>query len=60
MVDKGGEWSGGEWGVGSRSQEPGQQGDQSNLELGELEQLTITNDNDINYDQVTLQRIEQF
>ena len=28
------------------------QTEQSNLELGELEQLTITNDNDLNYDQV--------
>ena len=27
--------------------------DQSNLELGELEQLTINNDNDLNYDQIT-------
>ena len=29
------------------------QTEQSNLELGELEQLTITNDNDLNYDQVS-------
>ena len=25
----------------------------NNLELGELEQLTISNDNDLNYDQLT-------
>ena len=27
--------------------------EQTNLELGELEQLTINNDNDLNYDQVS-------
>ena len=54
MVDKGGEWSGGgEWGVGGhRGGEAGQAQEQSSLELGELEQLTISNDNDLNYDQV--------
>lgn len=33
------------------------QPEQSNLELGELEQLTINNDNDLNYDQVFDQRL---
>ena len=42
--EKGGEWSGGEF------QPPAVE--QTNLELGELEQLTINNDNDLNYDQV--------
>lgn len=62
VVDKGAEWSGGgEWGVardgGAAGQGQGTAGaqavDQSNLELGELEQLTINNDNDLNYDQMT-------
>lgn len=62
VVDKGAEWSGGgEWGVardgGVAGQGQGTAGaqavDQSNLELGELEQLTINNDNDLNYDQMT-------
>ena len=57
VVDKAAEWSGGgEWGVGrteAGAVAGGQpQTEQSNLELGELEQLTITNDNDLNYDQV--------
>ena len=54
MVDKGGEWSGGgDWGVRGEAGQPGQTQEQSgNLELGELEQLTISNDNDLNYDQV--------
>ena len=59
MVDKAAEWSGGgEWGVGRTEGGAGAgaggqpQTEQSNLELGELEQLTITNDNDLNYDQV--------
>merc|ERR1719347_95306 len=52
VVDKGSEWSGGsEWGV--RNEPSTQNLEQTNLELGELEQLTITNDNDINYDQMT-------
>lgn len=62
VVDKGAEWSGGgEWGVaregGSAGVVAGTTGaqavEQSNLELGELEQLTINNDNDLNYDQMT-------
>jgi len=58
VVDKGAEWSGGgEWGVGpvgTGGQVAGPQPvDQTNLELGELEQLTINNDNDMNYDQIT-------
>jgi len=62
VVDKGAEWSGGgEWGVvrdgGAAGVGAGTAGaqavDQSNLELGELEQLTINNDNDLNYDQMT-------
>jgi len=62
VVDKGAEWSGGgEWGVardgGAAGAGQGTAGaqavDQSNLELGELEQLTINNDNDLNYDQMT-------
>eukprot|EP00090_Calanus_glacialis_P035424 TRINITY_DN60486_c0_g1_i1.p1 TRINITY_DN60486_c0_g1~~TRINITY_DN60486_c0_g1_i1.p1 ORF type:complete len:698 (-),score=214.06 TRINITY_DN60486_c0_g1_i1:285-2378(-) len=62
VVDKGAEWSGGgEWGVardgGAAGVGQGTAGaqavDQSNLELGELEQLTINNDNDLNYDQMT-------
>lgn len=62
VVDKGAEWSGGgEWGVaregGSTGVVAGTTGaqavEQSNLELGELEQLTINNDNDLNYDQMT-------
>jgi len=60
VVDKGAEWSGGgEWGVtregGAAGQGPAGPPavDQSNLELGELEQLTINNDNDLNYDQMT-------
>ena len=44
--EKGGEWSGGEF------QPPAVE--QTNLELGELEQLTINNDNDLNYDQVDM------
>ena len=31
----------------------GEQGAQGSLELGELEQLTISNDNDLAYDQIT-------
>jgi len=60
VVDKGAEWSGGgEWGVTREGGAAGQGSagppavDQSNLELGELEQLTINNDNDLNYDQMT-------
>ena len=58
VVDKAAEWSGGgEWGVArteAGAVAGGQpQTEQSNLELGELEQLTITNDNDLNYDQVS-------
>merc|ERR1719318_1454724 len=62
VVDKGAEWSGGgEWGVardgGAAGVGQGTAGaqavDQSNLELGELEQLTINNDNDLNYDQMS-------
>merc|ERR1719320_1371895 len=60
VVDKGAEWSGGgEWGVTREEGAVGQVPagppavDQSNLELGELEQLTINNDNDLNYDQMT-------
>ena len=62
-MDKGAEWSGGgKWGVardgGAAGVGQGTAGaqavDQSNLELGELEQLTINNDNDLNYDQVKL------
>ena len=60
-AEKGAEWSGGgEWGVAkdsagglavaSAEQQPSHQG---NLELGELEQLTISNDNDLAYDQIT-------
>ena len=53
MVDKGGEWSGGgEWVGGREGVAPTVE--QTNLELGELEQLTITNDNDLNYDQVDM------
>ena len=62
-MDKGAEWSGGgEWGVARDGGVAGGVGagaavaqavEQSNLELGELEQLTINNDNDLNYDQVT-------
>ena len=37
---------------GHRGGEAGQAQEQSSLELGELEQLTISNDNDLNYDQV--------
>merc|ERR1719500_2375218 len=60
QVDKGAEWSGGgEWGVakeaaggvGAASEQ--QAGHQGNLELGELEQLTISNDDDLAYDQIT-------
>ncbi len=29
----------------------------SSLELGELEQLTINNDNDLNYDQITAPKV---
>ena len=46
------EWSGGEWTAG-REGGATQTAEQTNLELGELEQLTINNDNDLNYDQVT-------
>ena len=60
-MDKGAEWSGGgEWGVTREGGAVGQVPagppavDQSNLELGELEQLTINNDNDLNYDQVSI------
>jgi len=58
VVDKAAEWSGGgEWGVArteAGAVAGGQpQTEQSNLELGELEQLTITNDNDLNYDQMS-------
>jgi len=60
-VDKGGDWTeragGREWGVtGGPVPAPGVSGapaEQGNLELGELEQLTINNDNDVNYDQLT-------
>ena len=57
VVDKAAEWSGGgEWGVARTEGGAGAgaqpQTEQSNLALGELEQLTITNDNDLNYDQV--------
>ena len=31
--------------------------EQGNLELGELEQLTINNDNDVNYDQLTAPKV---
>ena len=53
MVEKG-EWSGGEWSVGREggAAQAAQAVEQTNLELGELEQLTINNDNDLNYDQV--------
>jgi len=67
VVDKG-EWGGertgaGEWGV-TGAPPAGQTGAnntgaavqaeaRNNLELGELEQLTINNDNDLNYDQLT-------
>ena len=51
MVEKG-EWSGGEW-TGGREGGAAQTVEQTNLELGELEQLTINNDNDLNYDQVS-------
>jgi len=53
-TDKGSEWSemsgGGEWGLEKQAQVLPEQG---NLELGDLEQLTINNDNDLNYDQIT-------
>ena len=59
-VDKGAEWSGGgEWGVAKEAAgglavpSEQQSGHQGNLELGELEQLTISNDNDLAYDQIT-------
>jgi len=57
-TDKGPEWSelAGEWGVSTpQATIPTATlpTDQSNLELGELEQLTINNDNDLNYDQIT-------
>merc|ERR550525_1083102 len=54
VVDKAAEWSGGgEWGLNKEAVPGGQtQTEQSSLELGELEQLTITNDNDLNYDQM--------
>jgi hypothetical protein len=32
----------------------------SSLELGELEQLTINNDNDLNYDQITAPNVYFF
>lgn len=51
-VEVKGEWSGGEW-TGAREAGPAQTVEQTNLELGELEQLTINNDNDLNYDQVS-------
>ena len=51
MVEKA-EWSGGEWAAG-REGGAAQTAEQTNLELGELEQLTINNDNDLNYDQVS-------
>ena len=53
VVEKGSEWSGGEWAVG-REAGAAPSVEQTNLELGELEQLTITNDNDLNYDQVDM------
>merc|ERR1719331_567192 len=60
QVDKGAEWSGGgEWGVakdaagGVGAASDQQAGHQGSLELGELEQLTISNDNDLAYDQIT-------
>ena len=51
MVEKG-EWSGGER-TGGREGGAAPTVEQTNLELGELEQLTINNDNDLNYDQVS-------
>ena len=51
-VGEKGEWSGGEWTAG-REGGAAQTVEQTNLELGELEQLTINNDNDLNYDQVS-------
>ena len=57
VVDKGGEWNersgSGEWGVGGGAGAV----DQGNLELGELEQLTINNENDLNYDQLTAPKV---
>jgi striatin 1/3/4 len=56
-VAPGAEWSGGgEWGVareagGGPGAGPAEAG--ASLELGELEQLTISNDNDLAYDQIT-------
>ena len=50
-VGEKGEWSGGEW-VAGREGGTAPTVEQTNLELGELEQLTINNDNDLNYDQV--------
>ena len=56
-VDKGVEWNersgSGEWGVGGAGAP-----EQGNLELGELEQLTINNENDLNYDQLTAPKVE--
>ena len=51
-VGEKGEWSGGEW-VAGREGGTAPTVEQTNLELGELEQLTINNDNDLNYDQVS-------
>ena len=61
-VDKGGEWSertgGGEWGMAGGVAGPAVvPAEQGNLELGELEQLTINNDNDLNYDQITAPKV---
>jgi len=68
VVDKGESWGGGEGGrsewstagspgtaVAGGQAAAGDKGEvvRNNLELGELEQLTISNDNDLNYDQLT-------
>jgi len=68
VVDKGESWGGGEGGrsewstagspgtaVAGGQAAGGEKGEvvRNNLELGELEQLTISNDNDLNYDQLT-------
>jgi hypothetical protein len=62
VVDKGPtDWSerggSGEWGVGPPAAPPGGSPDKGSLELGELEQLTINNDNDLNYDQITAPKV---
>ena len=66
-MDKGpSDWTerggGGEWGVGPAappSGSPDNKGSSSSLELGELEQLTINNDNDLNYDQITAPKVSK-